>query len=80
MNQGDRAGANVALVVDLKRAASEVLYLRWFLCGDLISDGAAEIVMVGECCRSAAIFFCMMRACKKMSRVRTLLKLVFAIL
>ena len=48
MNQGDRAGGIVVLVVDLKRAASEVLYLRWFLCGDLISNGAAEIVMVGE--------------------------------
>ena len=49
MNQGNRAGANVALVVELKRAASEVLYLRRFLCGDLISDGAAETIMVGEC-------------------------------
>ena len=48
-NQGDRAGGNVGFVVYLKRAASEVLYLRWLLCGDLISDGAAEIVMVGEC-------------------------------
>ena len=48
-NQGDRPERIVVLVVDLKRAASEVLYLRWFLCGDLISDGAAEIVMVGEC-------------------------------
>ena len=48
MNQGDCAGGIVVLVVELKRAASEVLYLRWFLCGDLISNGAAEIVMVGE--------------------------------
>jgi hypothetical protein len=47
MNQGDCAGGIVVLVVELKRAASEVLYLRWFLCGDLISNGAAEIVMVG---------------------------------
>jgi hypothetical protein len=29
--------------------AVEVLYLRWFLCGRLISDDAAEIFMVGEC-------------------------------
>ena len=49
MNQGDRAGGIVFLVVDLKRAASEVPYLRWFLCGDLISDAVAETVMVGEC-------------------------------
>ena len=49
MNQGDCAGGIVVLVVDLKRAASEVPYLRWFLCGDLISDGVAETVMVGEC-------------------------------
>ena len=49
MNQGNRTGANIALVVDLKSVALVVLYLRRFLCGDLISDGAAEIVMVGEC-------------------------------
>jgi hypothetical protein len=48
-NQGDRTGCIVVLVVDLNCVASEVLHLRWFLCGDLISDGAAEIVMVGEC-------------------------------
>ena len=29
--------------------ASEVLYLQWFLCGELISDRPAETVMVGEC-------------------------------
>ena len=74
--QRDRAGDVVVLVVDLKRAASEVLYLRWFLCGDLISAGAAEIVMVGECWRSAVMFFCMVRACKKLSRVNTTPKLV----
>jgi hypothetical protein len=45
------------------------------LCGNLISNGAAEVVMVGECWHSAVIF-CMVRACKKMSPVRTLLKLV----
>jgi hypothetical protein len=28
---------------------AEVLYLQWFLWGRLISDNAAEIVMVGEC-------------------------------
>ena len=49
MNQGDRAGCIVVLVVDVKCAASEVLYLRWFLCGDLISNGVAEIIMVGVC-------------------------------
>ena len=49
MNQGDRAGGIVVLVLDLKRAASGVPYLRWFLCGDLISDGVVETVMVGEC-------------------------------
>ena len=48
-NQGDRAGEMVALVVYLKRTASEVLYLRWFLCGEWISDGPAETIMVGEC-------------------------------
>ena len=48
-NQGDRSGGVVVLVVDLTCAASEVLYLRWFLYGELVSDGAAEIVMVGEC-------------------------------
>ncbi len=56
-NQGDRAGDVVVFVVDLKRVTLEVPYLRWFLCGDLISDGAVEIVMVGECCRSAVMFF-----------------------
>jgi hypothetical protein len=48
-NQGNRTEGIDVLFVDLKRAAWEVLYLRWCLCGDLISDGAAEIVMVGEC-------------------------------
>jgi hypothetical protein len=47
-NQGDRAGGIVVLVVDLKRAASDALYLQLFFCGDLISDGVAEIVIVGE--------------------------------
>ena len=49
MNQSNRAAWIVALVVYLKCAASEVLYLRWFLCGERISDGPAETVMVGEC-------------------------------
>ncbi len=48
-NQGDRAGCIVAVGVDLDSVASEVPYLRWFLCGELISDGPAETVMVGEC-------------------------------
>ncbi len=47
-NQGDRAGCIVAVGVDLDCVASEVLYLRWFLCGEWISDGPAETVMVGE--------------------------------
>ena len=46
-NQGNRGGI-VVLVVNLKRAASEVVYLRWFLCGGPVSGGAAEIIMVGE--------------------------------
>ena len=48
-NQGDRAGGMVALVVYFKRSASEVLFLRCFLCGGSISYGVAEIVMVGAC-------------------------------
>jgi hypothetical protein len=48
-NQGDRVGGIVAWCVELNCVAAEVLYLRWFLCGEQISDGAAEIVMVGEC-------------------------------
>jgi hypothetical protein len=49
MNQSNHAGVIVAVGAALDCVASEVPYLRWFLCGDLISDGAAEIVMVGEC-------------------------------
>jgi len=37
------------LGVSLDCVASEVLYLRWFLCGERISDGPVETVMVGEC-------------------------------
>ena len=48
-NQGDRARGVVVLGVSLDCVASEVLYLQWFLCGELISDGPAETVMVGEC-------------------------------
>ena len=48
-NQGDCAGDVVVLGVPLDFVASEVLYLRWFLCGERISDGPAETVMVGEC-------------------------------
>jgi hypothetical protein len=75
-NQGDRARGVVVLGVSLDCVASEVLYLRWFLCGELTSDGPAETVMVGECWRGDVMFFCMVRTCKKMSRVRTTLKLV----
>ncbi len=49
MNQDNRAGGIVLLVVDLDCVAAEVPYLRWFLCGERISDGLAETVMVGEC-------------------------------
>ncbi len=31
--------------------AAEVLYLQWFLCSRLISDDAAEIVMLVQCWR-----------------------------
>ena len=50
-NQGDCTGDIVVLDVALNCVASRVLflYLRWFLWGELISDGVAEIVMVGEC-------------------------------
>jgi hypothetical protein len=48
-SQGDRAGDIVVLDVALNCVALGVLYLRWFLWGELISDGAAEIIMVGEC-------------------------------
>ena len=48
-NQGNRAGCIVAVGVDLDCVASEVFYLRWFLCGERISDGPAETVMMGEC-------------------------------
>ena len=37
------------LGVSLDCVVPEFLYLRWFLCGELISDGPAETVMVGEC-------------------------------
>lgn len=48
-NQSDHAGGIVAVGLALDFVASEVPYLQWFLCGHLISDGAAEIVIVGEC-------------------------------
>ena len=49
MNQGNHAGDIVVLDVVLNCVASRVLYLQWFLWGELISDGAVEIVTVGEC-------------------------------
>ena len=48
-NQGDRAGDVVVVGVSLDCVASKVLYLQWFLCGERISDGPEETVMVGEC-------------------------------
>jgi hypothetical protein len=44
------------------------LYLRWFLCGEQISDGAAEIVMVGECWRSDMMFFAWCAHVKNVTR------------
>jgi hypothetical protein len=35
--------------VTMDRSVAGALYLQWFLCGRLISDGAAEIFMVGKC-------------------------------
>jgi hypothetical protein len=52
MNWGNCDGCIVVVDVPVDCAVAEVLYLRWFLCGRLISDDAAEIVMVGECWRS----------------------------
>ena len=48
-NQGDRAGDIIVLDEALNCVASGGLYLRWFLYGELVSDGATEIVMVVEC-------------------------------
>jgi hypothetical protein len=48
-NQGDCSGDIVVLGVFLDFVVSEVLYLQWFLCGEQISDGPAETIMVGEC-------------------------------
>ena len=45
-NQGDRAGDIILLDEALTFVAPGGLYLRWFLYGELVSDGAAEIVMV----------------------------------
>ena len=41
-NQDNHARGVVVLGVSLDCVASEVLYLQWFLCGELISDGPAE--------------------------------------
>ena len=49
MNQDNHAGGIVLLVVDLDCVVAEVPYLQWFWCGEQISDGPAEIIMVGEC-------------------------------
>ena len=48
MNLGDRAGDIVIADVTVDCVVAEVKYLRWFLRGRRNSDGAAEIVMVGE--------------------------------
>jgi hypothetical protein len=79
-NQGDRAGDVVVLGVSLDFVALEVLYLWWFLCGERISDGPAETVMVGECWSGDVMLFCMVRTLKKMSRVRTTLNSYFKLL
>ena len=49
MNSDACAGDIIVMGVTVNYAAVEVLYLRWFLCGGLICEDAAEIVMVGEC-------------------------------
>ncbi len=48
-NQGDRAGDIVLLDEALIFVALGGLSLRWFLYGELVSDGATEIVMIVEC-------------------------------
>ena len=48
-NQGNHAGDIVALDEALNCVAPGVLYLQWFLYGELVSDSVAEIVMVVEC-------------------------------
>ena len=42
-------GDIVVVDVPMDCVVVEVLYLQWFLCGRLISDDAAEVIMVGEC-------------------------------
>ena len=49
MNLGDRAGDIVVADVTVDCVVAEVNYLLWFLRGRRNSDGAAEIVNVGEC-------------------------------
>ena len=49
MNSDDHAGDVVLVGVAVDYAPAEVLYLRWFLLGRLISDKMVEIVMVVEC-------------------------------
>ena len=48
MNLDDRVEDIIIMVVEVKYAVAKVLYLRWFLCGGLICEDAAEMVMVGE--------------------------------
>ena len=49
MNSDDRAGDVVVVGVAVDNVPAEVLYLRWFVQGRLISDEMAEIFMVVEC-------------------------------
>ena len=49
MNLGDRAGDIVVADVTVDCVVVEVNYLLWFLHGRQNSDGATEIVIVGEC-------------------------------
>ena len=57
MNSDDHAGDVVLVGVVVDYAPAEVLYLRWFLLGRLISDKMVEIVMVVECWRSDVMYF-----------------------
>ena len=49
MNSDDRSGYIIVMGVTVNYVVAEVLYLRWFLCGGLICEDAAEIVIVGDC-------------------------------
>ena len=65
MNWDDRAGYVVVVGVAVDYVAAEVLYLWWFLWGRLISDEAAEIVMVVECWCSDVMYFYIVSTSKK---------------